>query len=59
MKDSFWLNEGRFWNQYVSKPFPETPHTKKLVLLDLFLLLKILVLIKDLIPLKTLTYKKH
>ena len=48
-----------YWNQYVSKPFPETPHTKKLALLDLllmqhfkelidylFLLLKILVQMK-------------
>ena len=56
------LNDGFrrtiYWNQYVSKPFPETPH-KKLVLLDLlliqlfrvltdylFLLLKILVQMK-------------
>ena len=56
------LNEGFkrtiYWNQYVSKPFPETPH-KKLALLDLllmqlfnaltdylFLLLKILVQMK-------------
>ena len=59
------LNEGFkrtiYWNQYVSKPFPETPH-KKLTLLDLllmqhfkeltdylFLLLKILVQMKLLI----------
>ena len=53
-----------YWNQYVSKPFPETPH-KKLVLLDLllmqlfkmftdylFLLLKILVQMKLLILLR-------
>ena len=26
-----------YWNQYVSKPFPETPH-KKLALLDLLLM---------------------
>ena len=35
------LNDGFkrsiYWNQYVSKPFPETPH-KKLVLLDLLLM---------------------
>ena len=50
------LNEGfkrtNYWNQYVSKPFPETPHTKKLVLLDLFLLLKILVQMKLLMLLR-------
>ena len=53
-----------YWNQYVSKPFPETPH-KKLVLLDLllmqlfkelidylFLLLKILVEMKLLMLLR-------
>ena len=61
------LNDGFkrtiYWNQYVSKPFPETPHKKKLVLLDLllmqlfkvltdylFLLLKILVQMKLLMP---------
>ena len=53
-----------YWNQYISKPFPETPH-KKLVLLDfllmqlfkvltdyLFLLLKIVVQMKLLMLLR-------
>ena len=63
------LNEGFkrpiYWNQYVSKPFPETPH-KKLVLLDLLLmqLFKVLtdylfLLLKILVQMKLLMLLHH
>ena len=63
------LNEGFertiYWNQYVSKPFPEPPY-KKLVLLDLFLmqLFKVLtdylfLLLKILVQMKLLMLLRH
>ena len=63
------LNEGFkrtiHCNQYVSKPFPETPH-KKLVLLDLLLmqLFKVLtdylfLLLKILVQMKLLMLLRH
>ena len=56
------LNEGFkrtiYWNQYASKPFPETPH-KKLVLLDLLLMRYFKVLTDYLfLPLKILVKMK-
>ena len=54
-----------YWNQYISKPFPETPH-KKLVLLDLLLmqLSKVLtdclfLLLKILVQMKLLMLLRH
>ena len=63
------LNEGFkrtiYWNQYVSKPFPEIPH-KKLALLDLLLmqLFKVLtdylfLLLKILMQVKLLMLLRH
>ena len=63
------LNDGFkrtiYWNQYVSKPFPEIPH-KKLVLLDLLLmqLFKVLtdylfLLLKILVQMKLLMLLHH
>ena len=63
------LNEGFkrtiYWSQYVSKPFPETPH-KKLALLDLFLMqhFKVLtdylfLLLKILVQMKLLMLLHH
>ena len=63
------LNDGFkrtiYWNQYVSKPFPETPQ-KKLVLLDLLLmqLFKVLtdylfLLLKMLVQMKLMMLLHH
>ena len=63
------LNDGFkrtiYWNQYVSKPFPETPF-KKLVLLDLLLMrhFKVLTdylfsLLKILMQMKLLMLLRH